>query len=212
MSAMATASKAPVVWINGFPGTGKLTIANAIAKIHDHDRTLVLDNHKLIDPVEARCPRGHPDYNTQRQIYRQAVLEDNVRSPSSHGRLVIFTGRVSALLFKVNSLICFSDFQSDNQLGRDVAQEYADAASAAGRPFLPVYLTCNVEAHIQRIASSDRIDSGTTKLIDAELLRDMRSSCELFRFEDYPGLTVDSTEAPPSETAGKILDMIKSLE
>ncbi|KAJ4270335.1 hypothetical protein NW762_002014 [Fusarium torreyae] len=174
---------------------GKLTIANAIAKIYEHDKTLVLDNQKLVDPVEARCPRGHPDYNAQRQIYRQAVLEDNVRSPSSHGRLVIFT-----------------DFQPDNQLGRDVAQEYADAASAAGRPFLPVYLTCNLEANIQRIASSDRINSGTTKLTDVELLRDMRSRCELFRFSDHPGLAVDSTEAPPSETASKILDMIKSLK
>ncbi|KAF4450972.1 hypothetical protein F53441_5963 [Fusarium austroafricanum] len=192
---MAAANKAPVVWINGFPGTGKLTIAKAIAKIHGHDKILVLDNHKLIDPVETRFPRGHPEYNTQRQIYRQAVLEDNVRSPSSHGHLVIFT-----------------DFQSDNQLGRDVAKEYADAASTAGRPFLPVYLTCSLKANIQRIASRGRIDSGTTKLIDADVLRDIRSRCQLFHFDGHPGLTVDSTVAPPLEIAGKILDRIKSLK
>ncbi|KAF5019625.1 hypothetical protein F66182_8371 [Fusarium sp. NRRL 66182] len=192
---MAAASKAPVVWINGFPGTGKLTIANAIAKLYGHDKALVLDNHKLIDPVEARFPRTHADYNKQRQIYRQAVLEKNVRNPSSHRQLVIFT-----------------DFQSDNQLGRDVAKEYADAASTAGRPFLPIYLTCNLEANLERIASSDRINSGTTKLIDAEVLRDMRSRCQLFRFDGHPDLTVDSTVAPPLETAGKILDMIKDVK
>lgn len=103
---MAATSKAPVVWINGFPGTGKLTIANAIAKLHEHDNTLVLDNHKLIDPVEGTCPRGHPEYNEQRQIYRQAVLEESVRSPSSHGRLVIFTGRVFTLSFLDATLRC----------------------------------------------------------------------------------------------------------
>lgn len=103
---MTTAGKAPVVWINGFPGTGKLTIANAIANLHGHDKTVVLDNHKLIDPVEATFPRGHPDYNKQRQIYRQAVLEENVCNSSHHNRLVIFTGKASTLEICHTSVLC----------------------------------------------------------------------------------------------------------
>lgn len=92
-----------------------------------------------------------------------------------------------------------------------MAEEYADAASSVGRPFLLIYLTCDLEANIERIASLDRINSGTTKLIDADVLRDMRLRCRLFRFDGHPSLTVDSTVAPPLETARKILDMIKVL-
>ncbi len=49
---------APLVWINGFPGAGKLTVATALAEL---DKTvIVIDNHRLIDPVEAKFPRSHP--------------------------------------------------------------------------------------------------------------------------------------------------------
>ncbi|KAF5987693.1 hypothetical protein FBULB1_1781 [Fusarium bulbicola] len=117
----------------------------------------VLDNHKLIDPVEAVLSGDHLDYNIRRKQLRQAILERVVLHPSSHDRLVVFT-----------------DFQSDNELGQSVAQEYASAARDAGRPFLPVYLTCGLEANIERVDNAERVASGTTKLLDQELLRDMR--------------------------------------
>ena len=87
---MATTNAAPVVWINGFPGSGKLTVAMAISTL---DQTvIVLDNHKLIDPVEARFPRTHPCYQQERQSYRQAVLEKYVCDTATKSRLVVFTG------------------------------------------------------------------------------------------------------------------------
>ncbi|EXA44361.1 hypothetical protein FOQG_08138 [Fusarium oxysporum f. sp. raphani 54005] len=60
---MPTTIKAPVMWINGFPGTGKNTIADAMKQLDPS--ILVLDNHKLIDPVAAVISRDHPEYNTQ---------------------------------------------------------------------------------------------------------------------------------------------------
>ncbi|KAI7769964.1 hypothetical protein LZL87_003454 [Fusarium oxysporum] len=128
---MPTAIKAPVVWINGFPGTGKETIADAMKQFDTN--ILVLDNHKLIDPVAAVFSRDHPEYFTQRQQYRQAILQRHVLHPSSHDHLVVFT-----------------DFQSDTELGQSVAKEYANASSYAYRPFLPVYLTCGLESNIEQ--------------------------------------------------------------
>jgi hypothetical protein len=101
------------------------------------------------------------------------------------------------------------DFQSNNDLGRAVASEYRDAASRAGRPFVPIYLTCDVAVNLERVASLDRLRSGTTKLTDAQALRDLRSRCELFRFDSCPGLTVDSTNLPPLEVAAKILTFLQ---
>lgn len=63
---------APLVWINGFPGLGKLTIAKILAA---RDTNIILvDNHQMIDPVEAKISRDHPDYQTERQRHRQLVL------------------------------------------------------------------------------------------------------------------------------------------
>lgn len=87
---MPTAIKAPVVWINGFPGTGKKTIADAMKQLDPN--ITVLDNHKLIDPVDAVLSRDHIDYNIRRKQLRQAILQRVVRHNSSHGRPVIFTG------------------------------------------------------------------------------------------------------------------------
>jgi hypothetical protein len=81
---------APLVWINGFPGSGKLTVATAIATMHKS--AIVLDNHKLIDPVEARFPRTHPSYQHERRSYRQAVLEKYACDTNTLSRLVVFTG------------------------------------------------------------------------------------------------------------------------
>jgi broad-specificity NMP kinase len=87
---MPTTIKAPVVWINGFPGTGKKTIADAMKQLDPN--ILVLDNHKLIDPVAAVISRDHPEYNTHRKQYRQTILQRHVLHPSSHDHLVVFTG------------------------------------------------------------------------------------------------------------------------
>ncbi|KAF5633590.1 hypothetical protein F52700_6044 [Fusarium sp. NRRL 52700] len=187
---MPAAIKAPIVWLNGFPGTGKKTIADAMKQL-DPSIT-VLYNHKLIDPVEAVLSRDHLDYNIRRKQFRQFILQGVVLHPSSHDKLVVFT-----------------DFQSDNELGQSVAQEYADAARHADRPFLPVYLTCGLEANIKRVDNAERVASGTTKLLDQELLRNMRKRCELFRFQGYPGLMIDSTEKTALENARKILDTVE---
>jgi hypothetical protein len=95
---MAPARRAaPVVWINGFPGSGKLTVATAVAAV---DKTaVVLDNHKLIDPVEARFERTHPRYQHERRLFRQAALDRHVRDPGMLSRLVVFTGKTSPLFF-----------------------------------------------------------------------------------------------------------------
>lgn len=91
-----------------------------------------------------------------------------------------------------------------------MALEYRDAAYRAGRPFVPVYLTCDADTNLERVASPDRLRSGTTKLTDAQALRDLRSRCEMFRFDSCPGLMIDSTNLPPSEVATKILAFVRN--
>jgi broad-specificity NMP kinase len=83
----------PVVWINGFPGTGKLTIARELALIYI--RSVLIDNHQLIDPVAARFSRDHPQYQAERKRLREWVFEKYVLEPTLLLETVIFTGKLS---------------------------------------------------------------------------------------------------------------------
>ncbi|KAJ5109954.1 hypothetical protein N7532_002599 [Penicillium argentinense] len=207
---MKPAKPTPLVWINGFPGSGKLTVTKFIAQLNPD--TLILDNHTLIDPVEAKFPPLHPDYLKERHLYRQAILKKHVYDEATIDKLVIFTGMYLKSQVQCMAGVAYAilDFQSDNELGRDVATEYKDAAHESGRPFLPVYLVCDVDANLERVSTLERIDSGTKKLTNAQLVKHLRGKCDLFRFDDCPGLELDTTNAPPLEIASKILDFVEN--
>ncbi|OQE21674.1 hypothetical protein PENSTE_c011G09754 [Penicillium steckii] len=183
---------APLIWINGFPGSGKLTVAKVFKQLTQDD-TIILDNHQLIDPVEARFPRLHPEYQKERHLYRQAIFKEHVYNKAKLSKIVVFT-----------------DFQSNNELGRDTATEYKISALESGRVFLPVYLICDLTTNLTRVNTIERVDSGTKKLTNVELVKNLRGKCDLFRFDDCPGLTLDSTGASPLEIASKILDFVES--
>ena len=58
----ATLTVAPLVWINGFPETGKLRVAEQLSILLGAGKTILTHNHQLIDPVEVEMARIHPDY------------------------------------------------------------------------------------------------------------------------------------------------------
>ncbi|ETS03819.1 hypothetical protein M419DRAFT_136420 [Trichoderma reesei RUT C-30] len=178
---------APLIWINAFPGTGKLTIAKAIKALDES--VTVVDNHQLIDPVASRISRDDPRYQAERKRERERAFEKYVYDPATASKTVVFT-----------------DFQSDNELGRSVAKEYLMAAKKAKRLFMPVYLGCDVDVNLKRAASQDRVSGTSTKLTDIALLRDLRSRCKLFEFDDQDFSTwIDTTNKEPEGVAKMIL-------
>ncbi|EXK99820.1 hypothetical protein FOQG_00212 [Fusarium oxysporum f. sp. raphani 54005] len=58
-----------IVILNGFPGTGKLTILQNLKKFLPGGTTFLLDNHLLIDPVAAIIPdRSNRHHELRRNI------------------------------------------------------------------------------------------------------------------------------------------------
>ena len=86
--------------------------------------------------------------------------------------------------------------------------EYEDAAQKAGRLFKPIYLTCDPDENLKRIVSLDRMNSGTGKLTDPQLLKEFHSRCRLFESPTCRGLTVDTTHISPHQAAAKMLAFI----
>lgn len=178
-----------IIWINGFPGVGKLSIARKLVeRLTDCGCGAVLiDNHQLIDPVTLL--RDHPDYNVERRAVRQTALARYVLDPDSEAwrKVVIFT-----------------DFQTDNALGSSVAAEYLGAARRSGRPLLPVYVTCAEGENLRRICGRERREGGTGKLVDPAVLKSLRDGSPLCVFQGVEGVEVDSTELPLESAAAKI--------
>lgn len=84
---------APLIWINAFPGTGKLTIAKAMAVLDPS--IVVIDNHQLIDPVAAKFARDHPDYQAERKLERERAFQRYVMDPALASSTIVFTGASS---------------------------------------------------------------------------------------------------------------------
>lgn len=79
---MASENRTFFVYINGYPGVGKLTVAHALklvallCPLANHgssvfrailENTKVFDNHKLIDVTAAIFERDMPEYRPHRQ-------------------------------------------------------------------------------------------------------------------------------------------------
>ncbi|KAJ3529947.1 hypothetical protein NM208_g9533 [Fusarium decemcellulare] len=173
---------APLIWINAFPGTGKLAVARAVAALYP--QVIVIDNHRLIDPVAMRLSRDDPRYQPERKRERERAFAQYVLDPT-----------------RISQTILFTDFQSTSKLGQSVAEEYQAAARQAGRPFMPVYLSCDLNVNIYRMLSGSRVHGGTTKLTDPDILRNIRRRSKVFQFEDEPGraCSIDTTAMEPTD-------------
>lgn len=99
-----TMAAAPLVWINGFPATGKYTIAKQLVSLLGNEKSILIDNHQFIDPVEEEMARNnpeyqnvrlHPDYQNRRREKRVTAFTQYVEDVSMLSITVIFTGKRS---------------------------------------------------------------------------------------------------------------------
>ncbi|KAK4635950.1 hypothetical protein CLAFUW4_01321 [Fulvia fulva] len=167
---------ASVLYLNAFPGSGKLTIARHLAPLIVSSR--ILDNHQLIDPVESYCPRGHPKYWDERAKLRQKLLARVKEDPET---VYIFT---------------------DSRAGYDeCVGDYMDLALwPTNRRFYSVVLECDEGENVRRLESEGRKGG---KLRDAEVLLEYRRKYHggIWKFGDEDELVLDVTNLAPAEAA-----------
>jgi chloramphenicol 3-O-phosphotransferase len=156
-----TSLQSCVLLLNGFPGVGKFTIAKALAaKLGDVPHRLI-DNHVLIDPIEAIEPgRSEAHYALRKKF-----------------RVVAFEG-LKALDEKTLVIILTACLATSSE---DLSQfaEYLDIAEARGVPLVVVNIVCDVGTNRRRLCSSERKTGGKTKLIDVGILEKIRSEYTL---------------------------------
>jgi hypothetical protein len=192
----------PIIHLNGFPGTGKLTIARKLveqlnrdferqhpSESAKHARAKLVHNHLLIDPAAAVLERSQPGYNQLRTAIRQAVFTTLVDESSTYETIYVFT-----------------DWQSGNIVGSEVCEEYLAMAKARGSQFVPILITCDEQENVRRIQGVERAIS--TKLTDSELLVQWRAEVDpppVYLFRDEKGrLELDVTCLRPEQAAEAI--------
>ncbi|KAF6826796.1 hypothetical protein CPLU01_09464 [Colletotrichum plurivorum] len=183
----------PIIHINGFPGTGKLTIARILLGLFRDGAAKLVHNHLLINPADAVLHRDQPGYQKLRRQIRSAVFETVVDEESTHSSAYIFT-----------------DCQTGNELGVAVCEEYRECASRRGCDFVPIALCCDEETNLARLAGDGRSAQG--KLVDTALLKRFRGEGELYTFDDHPsGLRLDVSRISAEEAARAIFDYLVEI-
>ena len=176
------------VYINGYPGVGKFSVAKELAKLLDNAK--VLDNHRLIDTTAMLYERGMPEYQPSRKQLRSVVLDSLASSISTKDVTWIFT-----------------DQQSSSANGTAAAKTYEAAAKARGSPFVSVVLHCGLEENIKRLSSGGR-GGDNTKLTDVGILEAIRENEDIYHFRNDLELEINVTSLEATAVADTIKDFV----
>jgi len=179
------------IYLFGFAGSGKLTIAKAIAERWD---CILVDNHSinnvifgLID-IDSKGTRELSEQVWEAVIRVRHAALDSIRKLSRPGRNFLFT----------NELI--EGVERHHVWFHEVGQ----VATDRGALFLPVRLLVDADELERRITSPEREEK--LKLTNPEAARDRSENEDVFRPEGYDYLELDVTELEPEESAQRILD------
>ncbi|RTE76908.1 hypothetical protein BHE90_008639 [Fusarium euwallaceae] len=145
-----------IVVLNGFPGTGKLTILKKVNELLPVETACLLDNHLLIDPVVAVISGRSQEHHELRRKIRAPIFK-KLQERAQQGDTILMTA-------------CLVQ---DDEKDAGVLQEHLDMAHKADVPIFWINVHCNHEILEQRVASTERIQGGKTKLTDPILARDL---------------------------------------
>ncbi|KAF5712160.1 ribose 5-phosphate isomerase A [Fusarium mundagurra] len=180
------------VYINGYPGIGKLTIAKELQQYLPDSK--VYHNHLLIDPIDALVERSSPGYHEMRTDLRRYVLNEIATSEYTKDITWVFT-----------------DARETSAAGEMGAKDYEAAASKRGVSFISIVLECEIEENIRRAINPTRVASVGAKLTDENILRPILEKETIYRFGNETELVLDVTKLSSKEAALRIKEHVDRL-
>ena len=177
-----------IIYILGFPGTGKLTIAKEICKQAD---IKLVDNHLTCNPVFALI---HTDGKTP--------LPESVWNNVAEIRRVVFNTMVN-LSPADWSFVLTNALNKNDPDDIPIFKATEEMAKARNACFVPVRLLCGKEENLRRVVSPER--KLNMKHITPEGLERVRRDNDVF-YSNHPNeLTLDVTDLPAKKAAKLIL-------
>ena len=181
-----------ILYLIGFAGTGKLTIAQAILA---RAPFLLVDNH-FINNVVLRLidTDGHgplPPQVWEHVGKVRAVVFDTIRDLAKPDRNFVFT----------NVLV---EGEEDNE---QVFHDVRALATARGAAFLPVRLLIAPEELARRVVSPQR--QALLKSRDPDEARRIAREHQVYMPKDVEAFTLDVTTLSPADAAERILAEVR---
>lgn len=182
------ASVSTVFYLLGFPGVGKYTVAKEISRLTG---AKIVDNHYVLNPIfglieqDGVTPLPPKVWDYAWQVHD--AVSGVIRELSPRSWSFVFT-----------NAIVDGDPESDQLFA-----EVAEIARLRESLFVPVRLLAEVEELQRRVVRPERRER--MKAASAEEARKIHAQHEVYK-PDHPNtLTLDVTNLPPGEVAGKIL-------
>jgi chloramphenicol 3-O-phosphotransferase len=177
--------KMKIIFLHGAPAVGKLTVARELAKLTGFR---LFHNHLTVDLVTSLFPFGSEPF----VILREHIWLSAFKEAALHDVSLIFT------------------FNPERTVRDGFIQETLQVVESAGGKVIFVELVCSPDELERRIQAPSRSKFG--KLDSIEQYRILKEA-GAFSFPSLPrGLSVDTTDSSPADTAAKIRDHVSNLE
>lgn len=183
-----------VIYLVGFPGTGKYTIAKEIAALENF---IVVDNHLINNPVfslvalDGKTKLPERVWENTEKIWA-AVLDTMIHVSPPNYNFVL-----TSALFE------------DNEDDHETYNKVESMTKARNSLFVPVRLLCLAEELQRRIVSGDR--QARLKEISAEVALDYSQNKEVLKISHDHLFVLDVSNLTPKQAAENILAHVKSL-
>ena len=181
-----------LIYLIGFPGTGKRTIA---AKIAEETGAVLLDNQLINRPIFTVIPRGVPP--AQRVWDNIGRVWAAVLDTMTHDSPPEWS-------FVMTNVLLESDPDDRSWYG-----SVESAAVARKARFVPVRLHISVEENARRIISPERAQH--LKIMDPEAPARLAAGPGILRVEHPNLLDLDVTGLTPQDAAARILKHARGL-
>jgi shikimate kinase len=178
-----------IIYLIGFAGTGKYTIAKEIAKIADFR---VVDNHLINNPIftvvqiDGKNPVPEEVWVKVREVKK--IVFDTIIELSPPEFNFVFT----------NELV------EGNPKALDSYQKIEELAIKRNSTFIPVRLLCEVDELAKRISTDER--TAMYKVTDKARAYNMVKEFEVLRPNHPNTITIDVTDKSPFEAAKLIIE------
>ncbi|HEY6229890.1 MAG TPA: AAA family ATPase [Pyrinomonadaceae bacterium] len=173
-----------LIFIHGAPAVGKLTVARELAKLTGFR---LFHNHLTVDLVSSLFPFGSEPFVALREKIWLAAFAEAARQKLT----LIFT------------------FNPERSVRERFIQDAIDAVEKESGEVVFIELTCAEDELEQRMEDSSRKEFG--KLASVEQYRELQAS-GAFEFPELPqGISIDTTNRSPADTAQIMHDYIVSL-
>lgn len=185
--------KNTVIYLIGFPGIGKYTIAKEMAQKADF---VIVDNQLMNNPIFSLVKADG---------VRQ--LDHRVWGYIHRVRDVVFDAILNLTPLEQNFV--FTNVLTENPKDRAVYNRVEELAKERSSHFFPILLTCDLAAHKMRIISADRKER--MKDVNPLTPEQYHAKQDLIRVTHPHILSVDVSSNSASDAAAIILSHIEKV-